>query len=131
MSNLIPYERLNSKGITYSKTHTWRLEKFHKQVDAGEKKKTSAPLFPLRVPIGPAKYGYVEEEIDAYVAELIANRDAGVDPGIRKPGPKRPAPSPEPIGRASAASAPLHEPDKPLPDNPRKKRPAPTAAEAV
>jgi prophage regulatory protein len=97
MSNLIPYAALKAKGVPYSKTHTWRLEQFHKEVDAGTKEKTSAPLFPYRVPIGPAKYGYVEEEIDAYVAELIANRDAGVDPGIRKPGHKRAAPAAEPV----------------------------------
>jgi predicted DNA-binding transcriptional regulator AlpA len=96
---LIPYSALKSKGVPYSKTHTWRLEKFHKEVDAGTKTKTSAPLFPYRVPIGPASYAYVESEIDAYVAELISNRDAGVDPGyrkpIRQPRTKRAAPAPD------------------------------------
>jgi prophage regulatory protein len=62
--NLIPYSALKSKGITYSKPQLWRKEK------AGE--------FPRRVPIGAARYGYVENEIDAYIESLIAKRDARV-----------------------------------------------------
>jgi prophage regulatory protein len=42
----------------------WRLEKQNK--------------FPKRVPIGAGRYGYVESEIDAFVDELIAARDAGL-----------------------------------------------------
>jgi prophage regulatory protein len=63
---LITYDDLATKGICYSKPHLWRLEKQNK--------------FPKRVPIGPARYGYVESEIDAYVDELIAARDAGRAP---------------------------------------------------
>jgi prophage regulatory protein len=59
---LIPYETLRSKGIPYSKPHMWRLEK--------------AGNFPRRVPIGAGRYAYVEEEIDAYIAQKIAERDA-------------------------------------------------------
>ena len=59
---LISYRNLRAKGVPYSKPHLWRLEK--------------AGKFPKRVPIGPSRYGYVEEEIDAYVAALIAARDA-------------------------------------------------------
>jgi prophage regulatory protein len=59
---LIPYRDLKAKGIPYSKPHLWRLERAHK--------------FPLRVPIGPGRYAYVESEIDDYVAALIAARDA-------------------------------------------------------
>jgi prophage regulatory protein len=59
---LIPYEALKAKCITYSKPHLWRLEKANK--------------FPKRVPIGAGRYGYVEEEIDAYIAQKIAERDA-------------------------------------------------------
>jgi prophage regulatory protein len=62
--HLIPYSALKGKGVPYSKPHLWRLEK--------------ALKFPLRVPIGPGRYGYVEEEIDAYVAALIAARDETV-----------------------------------------------------
>ena len=60
---LIPYEDLKAKCIPYSKPHLWRLEK--------------AGKFPKRVPVGAARYGYVEAEIDSYVAELIAARDVG------------------------------------------------------
>ena len=60
---LIPYRELKARGILYSKPHLWRLERANK--------------FPKRVPIGAARYGYVESEIDAYVAALIAARDAG------------------------------------------------------
>ena len=60
---LIPYRALKAKGITYSKPHLWRLEK--------------AGKFPKRVPLGPGRYAYVESEIDAYIAALIAARDAG------------------------------------------------------
>jgi prophage regulatory protein len=95
---LIPHTALEAKGITYSKPHLWRLEKFHKDVDAGKAEKTSVPLFPLRVPIGPSRYGYVEEEIDAYVAELIANRSLPM-PGMHKPGKRKAA--------ARAADVPL------------------------
>jgi prophage regulatory protein len=59
---LIPYEALKAKCITYSKPHLWRLEKANK--------------FPKRVPIGAGRYGYVEEEIDAYLLQKIAERDA-------------------------------------------------------
>lgn len=58
---LIPYESLEAKCILYSKPHLWRLEK--------------AGKFPKRVPVGASRYGYVEEEIDAYIAERIAARD--------------------------------------------------------
>jgi len=59
---LIPYEALKAKCITYSKPHLWRLEKANK--------------FPKRVPIGAGRYGYVEDEIDAYITQKIAERDA-------------------------------------------------------
>lgn len=62
---LIPYETLASKCITYSKPHLWRLEK--------------AGKFPKRVPIGAGRYGYVEAEIDAYIEQKIAERDASTE----------------------------------------------------
>jgi prophage regulatory protein len=61
---LISHADLTPKGITYSKPHLWRLEKENK--------------FPKRVPVGPGRYGYVESEIDSYIDDLIAKRDAGV-----------------------------------------------------
>jgi prophage regulatory protein len=59
---LIPHEDLKSKGIPYSKVHLWRLERARK--------------FPKRVPIGQNRYGYVEREIDEYIAAGIAARDS-------------------------------------------------------
>jgi prophage regulatory protein len=59
---LISYAALASKGIIYSKPTLWRKER--------------AGTFPRRVSIGAARYAYVEEEIDAWVAALIASRDA-------------------------------------------------------
>jgi prophage regulatory protein len=59
---LIPYDALKDKGIAYSKPQLWRLER--------------AGKFPRRVPIGAARYAYVEAEIDAYIEKLIAERDA-------------------------------------------------------
>ena len=51
-----------SPDPSYSKPHLWRLEKANK--------------FPKRVPIGAGRYGYVETEIDAYIEQKIAERDA-------------------------------------------------------
>jgi prophage regulatory protein len=59
---LINYPELATKGISYSKPQLWRLEKQNK--------------FPKRVPIGAARYAYVEAEIDAYIEALISARDA-------------------------------------------------------
>jgi prophage regulatory protein len=68
---LIPYDDLRAKGIRYSKPHLWRLEK--------------AGKFPRRVPIGAARYGYVEAEIDDFITGLIAARDAGATGTSEKP----------------------------------------------
>ena len=57
---LISYAALASKGITYSKPTLWRTER--------------AGTSPKRA-VGAARYAYVEEEIDAWVAALIASRD--------------------------------------------------------
>lgn len=64
---LIPYRDLKARGVPYSKPHLWRLER--------------AGKFPKRVPIGPARYAYVEAEIDDYIAALVAERDAGAMDG--------------------------------------------------
>jgi prophage regulatory protein len=61
---LITHEGLAGKGITYSKSRLARLEKLGK--------------FPKRVLIGPGKYGYVEDEVDALLEAKIAERDAEV-----------------------------------------------------
>jgi prophage regulatory protein len=59
---LIPYSALADKCIYYSKTQLWRLEK--------------AGMFPKRVKIGSYRHGWVESEIDQYIAQKIAERDA-------------------------------------------------------
>jgi prophage regulatory protein len=63
---LIAYRDLKAKGVPYSKPHLWRLEK--------------AGKFPKRVPIGPSRYGYVESEIDDFIAALVAARDGAGSP---------------------------------------------------
>jgi prophage regulatory protein len=68
---LIPYEGLEAKGIPHSKPQLWRL------VKEGE--------FPKPVRIGGCRNAWVESEIDAYIAERIAERDQGARP--RKPNP--------------------------------------------
>ena len=60
---LIPYDQLAAKGIPYSKPSLWRKER--------------AGTFPKRVPIGDNRYAYVESEIDDFIGEMIAARDAG------------------------------------------------------
>jgi prophage regulatory protein len=57
---LISYDGLKAKGITLSKCQIWRLER--------------AGKFPKRVPISPARHAWLESEIDAHVAGLIAAR---------------------------------------------------------
>jgi prophage regulatory protein len=59
---LVPYEALRpEKGITHSPVQVWRLEKKGR--------------FPKRIKIGRRNY-WVDEELDQYIAELIAARDA-------------------------------------------------------
>jgi prophage regulatory protein len=60
---LLSYDDLNPlKGISYSKTHLWRLEK----VDA----------FPKRVHLGANRVAWAETEIDRWIEQRIAARDA-------------------------------------------------------
>lgn len=61
---LIPYDALGKKGITLSKTQLWRLEK--------------ANRFPRRVPISAARHGWVESEINSWLADRIASRAAAI-----------------------------------------------------
>jgi prophage regulatory protein len=66
---ILSRDDLKDKGVPYSTVHIWRLEK------RGE--------FPRRVPLGRARHGWVEDEIDDWIASRIAQRDAA-------------APSPQP-----------------------------------
>lgn len=63
---LIPFDRLKpDKGIKFSRVHLDRLEQ--------------KGLFPRKVKLGPAKnasVGWIEDEIDAYLDQLMADRDA-------------------------------------------------------
>ena len=58
---LLDYEDLAAKGIKFSDTHIWRL------VRTGD--------FPRPVKIGKRNH-WVEDEIDQYLADKIAQRDA-------------------------------------------------------
>jgi prophage regulatory protein len=60
---ILSFEDLRSeKGIPYSKVHLWRLERDRK--------------FPKRVPLGQSRHGWVESEIDDWIAERMASRRA-------------------------------------------------------
>jgi prophage regulatory protein len=51
-----------AKGIGYSKTQLWRLEKVGK--------------FPRRVPLGAGRHGWLESEINAWIESRVRERDA-------------------------------------------------------
>jgi prophage regulatory protein len=58
---LIPYSDLKEKkGIKYSRVHVSRLEK--------------ADKFPKHVNLGPQSIGWLEEEVDAWIAAKAAER---------------------------------------------------------
>lgn len=63
---LIGYDALAAKSITYSRVHLWRLEK--------------AGKFPKRVRLGVGRYAYVASEIDDFIRQKIAERDAAMVP---------------------------------------------------
>jgi prophage regulatory protein len=62
---LLSYDDLKAcKGIAYSKTQLWRLEK--------------RDAFPKRVPLAggrTGRHGWVEHELDEWIASRIALRD--------------------------------------------------------
>lgn len=58
---LLAFEDLRARGILQGKTQLWRLEK--------------AGKFPRRVKIG-SRNGWIETEVDAFIEEQIAARDA-------------------------------------------------------
>ena len=53
---------LRAKGIDYSRPQLWRLEK--------------AKKFPKRIRLGLNRIAWVESEIDQYLLDRIAERDA-------------------------------------------------------
>lgn len=60
MPKLISYDDLLARGICLSKVQLWRNER--------------AGKFPKRVEISRQRIGWVESEIDAYIAARIAAR---------------------------------------------------------
>ncbi|MGY4570480.1 AlpA family phage regulatory protein [Bradyrhizobium sp. USDA 3256] len=64
-ARLISYEQLKAtKGIGLSKLQLWRLEKRNQ--------------FPRRVRTSPGRFAWIESEIDAYITQKIAERDAAM-----------------------------------------------------
>jgi prophage regulatory protein len=60
----VPFENLSDFGITASKVSIWRWER------AGQ--------FPKRVQVSPGRVAWVEDEIQQWVVDRIAQRDAAV-----------------------------------------------------
>jgi prophage regulatory protein len=59
---ILSYDELKPiKGIPYSKPHLWRLERDGK--------------FPKRVALGKSRHGWLESEIDDWIAERMASRN--------------------------------------------------------
>jgi prophage regulatory protein len=59
---ILSYADLRSqRGISFSKVHLWRLER--------------AGKFPKRVPLGAARHGWLETEVDEWLAARLAERD--------------------------------------------------------
>jgi prophage regulatory protein len=59
---VLDVDGLQAKGIKYSAAHRWRL------IKAGK--------FPKPVKLGLGRNAWVEEEVDAYLAGLVAARDS-------------------------------------------------------
>jgi prophage regulatory protein len=58
---LLSFDELKPlKGVTYSKAHLWRLERDGK--------------FPKRVRLGDSKHGWVDAEIEDWIASRMAER---------------------------------------------------------
>ena len=58
----IRFSQLKEKGITFTRQHVSRLQK--------------AGKFPRSVPLGENTKPFIEEEIDEYLANRVAERDA-------------------------------------------------------
>ena len=54
-------EMKREKGVPFSRAHVWRLEK--------------AGKFPRRVRLGEVRHGWIDAEIDEWIASRIAARD--------------------------------------------------------
>ncbi len=58
---ILSYDDLKTRGINYSKVHLWRLEKAHK--------------FPRRVALSENRHGWLESEIERWIATRVAARE--------------------------------------------------------
>ena len=58
---ILSYSDLTERGIRFSKVHLWRLER--------------AGKFPKRVPLGKARHGWLETEIDEWIEARLSERD--------------------------------------------------------
>jgi|APTNR8051073442_1049403.scaffolds.fasta_scaffold02340_3 prophage regulatory protein len=65
MTSLITREGLKSRGISYSNVHLIRLE--------------NAGRFPRRVTLSRTRVAWAADEIESWLKDLIAERDAKVD----------------------------------------------------
>jgi prophage regulatory protein len=62
---LLSYDELRAKGIPYSRVHLRRRER--------------ELTFPLHVEIGEGRIGWIEAEIDDWLAALAAKRNAAME----------------------------------------------------
>jgi prophage regulatory protein len=62
MRILSPQQLSDEKGVNFSNPHRWELERTGR--------------FPKRVRLGDRRYGYLESEIDNFIAQRAALREA-------------------------------------------------------
>jgi prophage regulatory protein len=61
---ILTYDDLKPQmGISYSRVQIWRLEKQNK--------------FPKRLRLGPGRHGWLESELNEWIAARAAERDSG------------------------------------------------------
>ena len=64
---VLSFEQLRTqKGIEYSRVHLWRL--------------VNSSQFPAPIKLGPGRNAWVESEIDSWLSDRVAERDAVRDP---------------------------------------------------
>jgi prophage regulatory protein len=76
MPRLLTFDELRDHGVPFHRSHIHRLETKGK--------------FPRRVPIGDSRVGWIEEEVDDYVAGKIKARSTRAGT-IGSAGSKKPA----------------------------------------
>jgi predicted DNA-binding transcriptional regulator AlpA len=76
MPLIFSYDDVYARGVKLSKHRLWVLEQQGR--------------FPRRVNVSPGRVGWVAEEIDRHIADLIAARDVAPAPVKRPRSPGRP-----------------------------------------